>query len=106
MLPPSERTCQPDGSYVQCARVCNPPVLRQPHRGVGALECPKTHEKMKSGSILTANFQKGSFVHVDTKCEVLPNLNTISGSHTIFINQPLWLKSPKCKSRYIFSILF
>jgi len=38
---------------------------------------PKHTKKMKSGSIVTANFQKVSFVHVDTKCEVLPNLNNI-----------------------------
>ena len=36
-----------------------------------------TRKKMKSGSIVTANLQKVSFVHVDTKCEVLPNLNNI-----------------------------
>jgi len=41
------------------------------------LECPKTQEKMKSASIVTANLQKVSFVHVDTKYEVLPNLNNI-----------------------------
>ena len=34
-----------------------------------------TMKKMKSGSIVKANLQKVSFVHVDTKCEVLPNLN-------------------------------
>jgi len=60
---------------------------------------PKQKEKMKSGSIVTANLQKVSFVHFDTKCEVLPTLNNIYGSRTIFINQPLWLKSSKCKSR-------
>jgi len=32
---------------------------------------------MKSGSIVTANLQKVYFVHVDTKCEALPNLNSI-----------------------------
>ena len=47
--------------------------------------CPKTQgKKMKSGSIVTANFQKVSFVCVDNKCEVLPNLNNIYGSLKIF----------------------
>src|SRR6218665_3941400 len=70
-------------------------------------ECPKHKNKMKRrGSIVTANLQKVSFVHVDTNFEVLPNLSNIYGSRTISINQPLWLKSSKCKSRYIFSILF
>src|SRR6218665_1270443 len=36
-----------------------------------------TMKKMKSGSIVTATLQKVSFVHDDTKCEVLPNLNNI-----------------------------
>src|SRR6218665_2517545 len=66
------------------------------HKYVHTLKCPKTHEKMKSGSIVTANLQKVSFVHVDTKCEVLPDLNNIYGSRRIIINQPLWLKSSKC----------
>jgi len=41
-----------------------------------SISVPK-HKKIKSGSIVTANLQKVSFVHVDTKCEVLPNLNNI-----------------------------
>src|SRR6218665_1004313 len=65
-----------------------------------------TRKKIKSASIVMANLQKVSFVHVDTKCEVLPNLNNIHWSRIFFINQPLWLKSSKCKSDYIFSILF
>jgi len=36
-----------------------------------------TMKKIKSGSTITANPQKVSFVHVDTKGEVLPNLNNI-----------------------------
>ena len=63
-----------------------------------------TMTKIKSGSTVTANPKKVSFVHVDTKGEVLPNLNNIKGSRRIFINQPLWLKSSKCKSRYIFNV--
>jgi len=38
---------------------------------------PKHKKKLKSGSIVTANFQKVSFVHVRTKCEALPNLNNV-----------------------------
>jgi len=36
-----------------------------------------TMKKIKSGSTVTANPKKVSFVHVDTKGEVLPNLNNI-----------------------------
>ena len=32
---------------------------------------------MKSAGIVTAKLQKVSFAYVDTKCEVLPNLNNI-----------------------------
>jgi|SRR6218665_1419787 len=40
---------------------------------------------MKSGSIVTANLQKLSFVHVDTKYEVLPNFNNIFRGHAKFL---------------------
>ena len=38
---------------------------------------PKHKKKIKNGSVESANLQKVSFVLVDTKCEVLPNLNKI-----------------------------
>src|SRR6218665_610621 len=52
---------------------------REESSGLYVLECPKQKTKMKSGSIVTANIQKVSFVHVDTtcKCEVLSNFNNI-----------------------------
>ena len=36
-----------------------------------------TMKKIKSGSTVTANRKKDSFVHVNAKGEVLPNLNNI-----------------------------
>ena len=50
------------------------------HAGQGV---PKHQKEMKSGSIATATLQKVSFVHVDTRCEVLSNLNYIQGSRHI-----------------------
>ena len=38
---------------------------------------PKHKKQMKSANIVTANLRKVSFTHVDTKCEVLPNLNNM-----------------------------